>query len=134
MPYTAKQVRELQTERDLPAYDGQDDATFLADVSALTKTRLNKVTSSDIFEAFVGSELPDADVSLNDATIISWVLSAAANTPVTLDGNISTALQSVFLGGTTTRDNLIALRDESISRLQELGLPSATLGDVGRTV
>jgi len=134
MPYTAKQVDTLQTERtDDPlarSYSGMTDAQFLASITTEDRTALNQVSSRDIFEAMDPAEAPT--FGTQEADIFGWVLTTAAGAPVTLDGNIRAALLQVFAPG-TSRTNLAALEFLNISRATEIGLPEPSLGDVERT-
>ena len=62
MPYNARQVSILQAERtDDPlgrGYSGMDNATFLASVTAEDISVPNEVTAAEVFNAYVGTELP----------------------------------------------------------------------------
>ena len=134
MPYSAKQVADLQAERDKIEYDGQDDATFLAailveDVSA----PLTTITAGQLFEAIVPSEF-QALTSAQQARV-DRLLSLGSDIIVGPSNSVQAVqeLLATFGGGSVTVQTLAALRDQTISRVASLGLPTPKLGDVART-
>ena len=134
MPYTAKQVAGLQAERDLPAYDGQDDATFLAGITAETvDAPLISITSGQLFEAIVPSEFQALTAA--EKVRVDRLLGLGAEIIIGPDNSPQAVqeLLATFGGPSVTVQTLAALRDEKISRAQELGLPDPILADVART-
>jgi len=136
MPYSANQVAKLQAERTNDphgrTYLGMDDATFLASVNLADVAVLREdVTTQEIFEAYVGSELP---VRGSDQWENLMLLGAMNNgSDLSMSGNIQTVLEDVFGIATTTRANLLALKDRNDSPAKIAGLPPPSLGDVQRT-
>ena len=131
MPYNAKQVSDLQAERDIATYDGMDDATFLAAVTVENISVPNQVTAADVFNAYVGSDLPAR--ASDEWQNLMLLGSMNAGNDFFLQGNVLAVLTAVFGAGTQTRTNLIALSTKDISRVTELGLPAPILADIART-
>ena len=132
MPYSARQVSELQAERDIVTYDGMDDATFLAAVTIEDIAVPNLVTAAEVFIAYVGAELPIRSSDEWQNLILLGTMNAGNS--FYLQGNVLAVLTDVFAGGTQTRTNLIAMSTKDISRVEEIGLPTPTIFDVGRTI
>jgi len=134
MPYTAKQVSDLQTLRDDPTYDGQDDATFLAAVNAATVSVDRLTNTQEVFNAFVGSELPARASDEWQNIILMGTMNSGGS--FALEGNVLAVLLDAFPtpAADATRAALNALRTENISPAQNAGLPAPSLGDVGRTI
>ena len=132
MPYNAKQVSDLQVERDIVTYDGMDDATFLAAMTVEDISVPALTNAAEVFNAYVGAELPAR--SSDDWQNLILLGTMNAGNDFFLQGNILAVLTNVFGAGTQTRTNLIALSTKNISRATELGLPAPKLGDVARTV
>jgi len=138
MPYTAAQVDTLQTERtNDPAgrgYAGFNDAQFETSVN-LADIAVNRFTNTqEIFEAYVGSELPARTSDEWQNLILLGSMNAGIE-ELSLEGNILAVLLDAFPSpfADTTRANLNALRTELQSRTQILGLPVAGASDVART-
>jgi len=132
MPYTEKQVSDLQAERNVVTYDGMDDATFLAAMTVENIAIPNLVTAAEVFNAYVGAELPAR--SSDEWQNLLLLGSMNAGNPFFLQDNVLAVLTGVFGAGTQTRTNLIALSTRNISRATELGLPTPKLGDIARTI
>jgi len=132
MPYTEKQVSDLQAERNVVTYDGMDDATFLAAMTVENIAIPNLVTAAEVFNAYVGAELPAR--SSDEWQNLLLLGSMNAGNPFFLQDNVLAVLIGVFGAGTQTRTNLIALSTRNISRATELGLPTPKLGDIARTI
>jgi len=134
MPYSAKQVSDLQAERDLPTYNGQDDATFLAAITAETvDAPLTSITAGQLFEAIVPSEFQT--LSQAQQARVDRLLGLGAEVIIGPDNSPQAVqeLLATFGGGSTTVQTLAALRDQKTSRAAELGLPTPILADVERT-
>jgi hypothetical protein len=109
-----------------------DDATFFASVTAEDISVPNQVTAAEVFDAYVGTELPAR--SSDEWQNLILLGSMNAGNPFFLQGNVLAVLTGVFGAGTQTRTNLIALSTKNISRAEDIGLPVPSLGDVARTV
>jgi len=134
MPYTAKQVSDLQSERDLPAYDGMDDATFLAAMLVEDKDNPRTTMSAgEFFEAIVPAEFQALTAA--EKVRVDRMLSLGADIIIGPDNSPQAVqeLLATFGGGSVTVTTLAAMRDTKQSRAQELGLPAPKLGDVQRT-
>ena len=132
MPYSAKQISGLQAERDVATYDGMDDATFLAAVTVEDISVPNQVTAAEVFNAYVGAELPARSSDEWQNLILLGTMNAG--NPFFLQGNVLAVLTGVFGAGTQTRANLIALSTRNIARYEEIGLPEPHIYDVARTI
>ena len=132
MPYSAKQVSDLQSERDVVTYDGMDDPTFLAAITVEDISVPASTNAAAVFNAYVGAELPAR--SSDDWQNLILLGTMNAGNDFFLEGNILAVLTNVFGAGTQTRTNLIALSTKNISRVEQLGLPEPILADVARTV
>lgn len=135
MPYDARQVSDLQAERTNDphsrGYSGMTDSQFLASVTLKDIPQPRDTNAVEVFNAYVGSELPlrNSDEWQN----LILLGSMNAGNPFRLEGNILAVLTDVFGAGTATRDNLIALSTENQSPAQIAGLPDPILADVERT-
>ena len=138
MPYTAKQVNDLQNERTNDplsrGYSGMTDVQFLSSITTenrvIARTLLN---AGEIFEQIDAAEF--TALSAASKGRVDRVLGLGANIIVG-PGNNHQAVQELiaaFGGASATLTNLAALRDELKSRAVELGLPNPNLGDVQRT-
>lgn len=107
-----------------------DDSQFLTSITTVDRTiTVDSVPGSDVFNATDDVEFDALTAADKDA----WVqLCQVADIDVT--SGIAKSLEaSVFGNGTTTRTNLLALKNPPASRAEELGLPTPTLSDIGRT-
>ena len=138
MPYTAKQVFDLQAERtDDPltrGYSGMNDAAFLVSITAEDRDNPRTTMSSgEIFEQVDSAEF--IALSAGDKERVDRVLGLGAEIIVG-PGNSHQAvseLVATFGGGSNTLTALAALRDEQFSRAAEIGLPVPKIHDVART-
>jgi len=138
MPYTAREVSILQSERtDDPlsrGYSGMTDAQFLTSIT--TEDRDNprtSISSGELFESIDRAEF--IALSNADKVRVDRLLGLGAEIIVG-PGNAHQAVQELlatFGGSSTTVTALAALRDVQFSRAAELGLPRPILADVGRT-
>ncbi len=130
--YTSTQVDKLQDMRDNdPRFAGHDDAQFFASVNLADIDVLKNVTASEVFNAFVGSELPARNS--DDWENLMALGTFNSSNSFKLVGNVLSILTSVFAPPTTTRANLVALSTEAKSPAQIAGLPPPSLGTVQRT-
>lgn len=109
-------------------YAGMTDAQVAASLTGVidrTKTRAT-VSGSEIFNATDDVEY----AALTDAQKSAWDALCAIETIDTGNGVAKAREAELFGAGTTTRSNLVALRTESVSRAQELGLGNVNEGDV----
>lgn len=137
MAYTVKQVSELQAERTNDphsrGYSSMSDVQVHTSVN-LADIPVDRLTNTqEIFEAYVGSELPAR--SSDKWQNLTLLGSMNSSVPVALEGNVLAVLLDAFPPGTadTTRANLNALRTEDQSPVKIAGLPPALLLDVERT-
>lgn len=117
----------LKTEIALPAYNGLTDAQIIAAINAKNRTQIKRrLTGDEIFQATDETNF----INLTDAKRNLW-LSFCARSEINpgASGNIA-FLRYVFGAGSATETALVALRSESVSRAQELGLPPVNLGDL----
>lgn len=134
MPYRQNQVDALQNERTndplARGYSGMDDSQFLTSITTSDRTR-NRT-------AMTGKEVKDridtADWDSRTDAQKSQLLSLFARDDLDPFGIDAHIFQETMTGaaGTSVAD-LNAYRVESITRAEELGLPTPTLGDVART-
>ncbi len=134
MPYSAKQVSDLQAERtDDPharGYSGMTDVQFLTSVTLADIAVPRLTNTQEVFNAFVGSDLPARSSDEWQNLILLGSMNAGGE--FSLTGNIFTVLDNIF-NGTSTATNLAALQTEDQSPAQIAGLPEPILADVERT-
>ena len=138
MPYTAKQVNDLQNERTndplVRGYSGMTDAQFLASVTTVDRVNARTTMSAgEIFEQVDAAEF--AALNNTNKARVDRVLGLGAEVIVG-PGNNHQAVQEMiaaFGGGSNTLSALAVLRDQLFSRAEELGLPPPILADAQRT-
>lgn len=134
MPYSAKQVSLLQVERTNDphsrSYSGMTDTQFLISVNLEDIPQPRKTNAAEVFNAYIGSELPARSSDEWQNLILLGSMNAGSD--FLLEGNILAVLTSVFGAGTQTRTNLVALSSEDLSPARIAGLPPAILADVER--
>jgi len=138
MPYTAKQVADLQEERTndplVRSYSGMTDVQFLTSITTENRDNpLTSISSGVLFESIDVAEFQALPVS--DKTRVDRLLGLGAEVVVG-PGNAHMAVQELlntFGGGSTTVTTLAAIRDQQFSRAAELRLPVPILADVQRT-
>lgn len=133
MPYNAKQVDILDTERNsdplLRGYDTMDDAQFLTSITTVDRTRNRTfMTGGEVKKQIDTTEFNA--LTEGQKQIILSMCARDDLDPFGLDADI---VQDIFPGGGATITALVAARVENIARYEELGLPEPTLGDVQRT-
>ncbi len=120
---------ELTNDPLTRGYAGMDDAAAAADLNTEYRTRdRSRITGADLLDATVQAEyaaLAAAERGTWDAMLQMQEINLA-------DTNTRQMIGGVFGGGTTTRANLVALQDETISRAVELGLGYVAQGSVER--
>jgi len=139
MPYSAKQVFDLQQERTNDplgrVYSGMSDVQFLASIIAEDRDNpRTSISSGELFESIVPAEFQALSVA--EQARVDRLLGLGADIIVG-PGNAHQAvseLLSTFGGGSATVAALVAIRDQLFSRAVELGLPTPILADVQRTV
>ena len=101
-----------------PGYAGMANAQVAADLNNQYRAREREVIETwEIAEAIVRAEL--AALSPGDRELILAMLAMGT---INLKGaNVRATFAGIFGAGTTTRNNLLALQTETISRAQELG-------------
>lgn len=135
MPYSASQVAQLQDERTNDphgrTYSGMDDLTFLASVNLADIPVLrNDITTQEIFETYVGADLPARNTDGWENLMLLGVMNNGSQ--LSLTGNLFIVLNAVF-NGTTTGTNLGNIQNRDDSPAKIAGLPPAVLADVVRT-
>ena len=137
MPYSASQVATLQAERTndphTRGYSGMDDAAFLtsvnlADISVLR----NDITTQEIFEQYVGADLPLRNSDEWEDLMLLVSHNNGAQLSLGPATNLFLVLDNVF-NGTTTATNLASIQNRDDSPAKIAGLPPPSLGDVQRT-
>lgn len=120
---------ELMTDPLSRGYSGMSDLEAADDLNTVYRTiALDTVSGSAIFNATDDAEFG----ALTDAEQDQWMALCAVGSIDTTSG-VAKALESDIFGpGTTTRDNLVALRTQDVSRAVELGLGVVTEGDVNK--
>ena len=133
MPYTAKQVSDLQAERTgdplTLGYSAMTDAQFLSSITTENRNRnRTSMTGSEVLNAVDGPEYSGLTDVKKDSF---WGLLGIGD----LDpfGVEASVMQDIF-GASQTITDLQAARVEQISRATEIGLPAPVLVDVARTV
>jgi len=122
---------KLKIEIALPAYDGMTDKQIAASLNAPNITRVRTtISGSEILNATDSAEF----IALTDAQKSSWMAICAVDTVNTTVG-IAKALEAVLFGAeTTTRANLIAIKNELISKATKLELGQRVRsGDIEHT-
>ncbi len=138
MPYSSKQVSDLQSERTndpiTRGYSGMTDSQFLASITAEGRPNPRTfISSGELFEAIDGAEF--IALSAADKIRVDRLLGLGAEVVVG-PGNSHNAVQELlatFGGPSTTVQTLAALRDQTQSRAQEIGLPEPIFADIART-
>ena len=130
MPYSARQVFDLQAERDKSRYAGMTDAAFLALVTLEDVAVPRETSTKEIFDAIVDGEMPLRNTQAWDQLMMIAAFNAGES--VQMGGGVLSALRGIFAAG-TTRTNLEALATELKSPIQIAGLPAPILADIART-
>lgn len=121
----AKLRTELTTDPLTRGYSGMTAAQVIASLNTANRTRARAlIPSYEIVNAIVPADW----AALTDKTAIQLIISAGSVDPN--NSNVSAAFLAAFGAGTTTRANLIAIRNETVSRAVELGLGDVHTGDV----
>ena len=138
MPYSARQVADLQAERTgdplARGYAVMTDGQFLA--SLIVENRDNprtSITAGELFESIDVAEFQALDAG--QKTRVDRLLGLGAEIIIG-PGNAHQAvseLQATFGGGSNTVGALQVVRDQKFSRVVELGLPVPILADIERT-
>ena len=109
-------------------YAGMTDAQV---ADSLTNTIDRVVTKQFISGSEIFNATDDTEYSaLTDAQKSAWDALCAIDQIDTVSGVAKAREAELFGGGTTTRTNLLAIRNETVSRAQELGLGNVNEGDV----
>lgn len=118
---------ELTTDPLGRGYGGLSDqaAADALNVANRVVTR-SSVLGSEIIAATVQTEY--AALSADQKQIFCGMVDAGGVNPS--DSNTRTIFGALFGAGTTTRANLLALQNRTVSRAVELGLGLVTAGDV----
>lgn len=108
-------------------YVGMTDAAVAASLNTVNRARSRGVIPAyEVVDAIVSPEW--SALTTGEQRRIELIISAGQVN--VLNVNVRAAFLAAFGAGTTTRTNLAALQTENISRVTELGLPTAHAGDV----
>jgi hypothetical protein len=126
--YTALKS-EIQTDPETLGYSGQTDQWVTDKLNEVggsgeTKSQTEELDMTSIMGEFVLAELES--LTTNQAILLSGMLSRSGISPV----NGAPLIGAIFGDGTTTRSNLLALANTSISRAEALGFPTVELHHV----
>jgi hypothetical protein len=126
LDYSALQAELLAGHPDTGAYD-PDDVLAVGQLNLANRIRIKPtVTGAEIADATDNAEF----TALTVADQNRWLAMCAINTLDTT-GGIAGALEADLFGvATVTRANLIALREETVSRATELFGADVIIGDV----
>ncbi len=106
-------------------YSGMTDQQVADSLNAIDRTRIRPtIPAIEVIEATDALEY--AGLSAGEKQRYGTFISAGEINPS--GANTLAAFSAMFPGGTATRANLIAARDETISRATELGLPTIRAG------
>jgi hypothetical protein len=108
-------------------YAGMSDEQAAVNLNTVDRTRQrDTVLGHEIFNATDHTEY----AALADAQKDRWLALCAIDI-INIASGVAKALEAEIFGpGTTTRDNLLALKTENISRATELGLGTVKVGHV----
>ena len=137
MPYSGNQVATLQAERTndphTRGYSGMDDPTFLTSVNLADIPVLrNDITTQEIFEQYVGADLPVRGSAQWEDLMLVGAMNNGAQLNLGPTTNLFLVLDNVF-NGTSTATALAAIQNRNDSPAKVAGLPPPALGDVQRT-
>ena len=138
MPYSAKQVSDLQDERTndplTRSYSGMANAQFLSSITAIDRPNpRTSMSAGEVFESVDAAEFDALSSALKAR--VDRVLGLGSDIVIG-PGNDHQAVQELitaFGGGSNTLSALATFRDQKYSRAAEIGLPAPSLGDVERT-
>jgi len=138
VPYSQRQVKELQDERTGDplgrGYAVMTNLEFWESVTAEDRDNPRiAMSAGEIFEQINATEF--TALSASDRTRVDRVLGLGAEVIIG-PGNAHQAVQELiatFGGGSNTIAALALLRDQKYSRAEELSLPPPILADVNRT-
>lgn len=118
---------EIDSDPLVRGYSGMSDEAVAADLNTVYRTRNKSSLSGDeMFQATDGSEF----TALTEHKEVSWLSFCSRNSVSCFAAANVAFVQYIFGGGSTTVSNLNALRTESVSRADELGLGRIVTGDV----
>ena len=120
---------ELLNDPLLRGYSGMTDAEVVASINNPDRvvTRAT-VSGSEIFNVTDDGEY----AALTDTQKSAWDALCAIDTINTSSGVAKAREAELFGAGTATRSNLVALRQSTVSRAQELGLSRVREGTVAK--
>ena len=119
---------ELGVDPEGRGYSGMSDAQAAADLNtAYMERNIDSVAGWQIYETIAESEFQLLDAP--DQQTIRELYTLGDTIPVQA-GRVKTNILAKFGAGTTTRDNLIALAKETVTRAAFLELPEVKTGNV----
>ena len=122
---------ELTTDPLGRGYAGMTNTQVVTSLRTANRTvERRSVSGSQIYNAIVPSEF--STLLATQQQLVRDVFGLGDTIDVRTGTNVRAVMLAAFGAGTTTRANLIALVQETISRAAELGLGDVREGDVAR--
>lgn len=134
MSYTTEQLQQLKAELTNDplgvGYAGQPDPEIerLLELPNRSVPNVTEVPTYVLFGRFDQSEYATAIADTNKSRVLGHILSMGVVNPA--DNNLRDAIIFIFGAGSATVGNLAPLRSRPGTRLEELGLPNATVSDI----
>lgn len=111
---------EVQADPLARGYAGMTAEQIDASLRVADRTRFRTaIPNHEVFRALDLGEVEALSQGKRDALQMVMTLDQIDAT----DPNVRTILGTLFPAGSTTRDNLIALAQETVSRAEEIGIP-----------
>jgi hypothetical protein len=119
---------ELSTDPLSRGYAGMTNAQAAASLNTANRTITRKsISGAEIIKATLVAEYTALSADLKTAY---WGMVGASGGVDPSDANTRAIFGAMFGAATTTRANLLALQNQTVSRAAELGLGEVTPGDV----
>lgn len=120
---------EISADPLVRGYSGMTDQQVTDDINTAYRTRpVGLVATEDIYEAIVPAEY--ALISASDKEDLAQLYRAHSSSGVPLGGTAQNVLVGIFGAGSTSRDQLIALATEPITRGVEINAGAPHKGDI----
>ena len=123
---------EIDTDPLSRGYSGMSDTEVADDMNLINRDNWVSVTSAQIYEAVDGAEYGALTDLLNGDEIaaLDRIFGLGGDIPSAPGGRVRGELISIFGGGSTTIQNLVATANQQISRGSEIGWGVVKTGDV----
>lgn len=116
-----------ELDSNVPLYGGMTDQQVADELNALDKTTVRStVSGSEIFNATDDTEY----AALTEAQKSAWDALCAIDTINTSSGVAKAREAELFGPGTATRTSLLALKNQTQSRAQQIGVGTVDAGDI----